>query len=772
MFIILRYKKIFFHQYSQNTLQINQGNGTFKDVAHYAGVSASDWSWGALIFDADMDGNQDLFVCNGIFHDVIDQDFIDFFANDVMQKMAMTGKKEQVEDIINKMPSVPIQNLMFRNTGNLKFEDASAKWGFSDKTFSNGAAYGDLDNDGDLDLVINNENQEALVYQNNATRDTSVAFLGFQLSGSAKNTYAVGSKVQVFSGEKIFQKELIPARGFQSSMDYKMLIGLPKSQKIDSVVVSWFDKTRTKLNDYQLNTLHKIDFLTAKKTKIIYNKTKVKSILSEVANTFPAHVEDDNIDFYIERTVHEKLSNEGPKIAVGDVNGDGQEDVYICGGKDQAKAILLAQNGVFKPIANPEIARFIGFEDTAAAFFDADGDKDLDLYVGSGGNFAMAGQRENQDRLFFNDGKGNFSMHPGALPTNGLNTSVVLPFDYDSDGDMDIFVGSRSVPQVYGTSPKHYIYQNDGKGNFTDVQQNIAIGLDKMGMITDAKIADLDGDGTQELMVVAEWAEPTIFKYQNGKFEKKEQEAFKGKSGFWYNVSLADLDGDGDKDMILGNTSENCYLADRNDPPVKLWINDFDDNGFKEKILSYTIDGKDYPVVMKREMTKELPSLKKKVLKHHDYATKTIQELFSKEKIQKSFVKEARYFKNVFAINDGKGNFTLKEMPLDCQLSSIYASYVTDLNDDGKPDILVGGNNFNMQPQYGRIDASFGEMLINDGNMNFHSVRNPQSGFFVNGQIRDIKPIKIKNQDFIMVAVNNEKVKMYKKEVRLGVVKK
>ncbi len=759
----IKVQKDFFHQYSQNTLQINQGNGTFKDVAHYAGVSASDWSWGALIFDADMDGNQDLFVCNGIFHDVIDQDFIDFFANEVMQKMAMTGKKEEVEQIIEKMPSVPIQNLMFRNTGNLKFEDASAKWGFTDKTFSNGAAYGDLDNDGDLDLIINNENQEALLYQNNATRDSSAAFLGFQLLGSAKNTFAVGSKVQVFSGEKIFQKELIPSRGFQSSMDYKVMIGLPKKQKIDSVIVSWFDKTQTKVADYQLNTLNKIDYTTAKKTKINYKKASVKSILSEVANTFPAHVEDDYIDFYTERTVHQKLSNEGPKIAVGDVNGDGQEDVYICGAKDQAKAILVAQNGIFKPIPNPEIARFIGFEDTAAAFFDADGDKDLDLYVGSGGNFTLVGQRENQDRLFFNDGKGNFAMRTGALPANGYNTSVVLPFDYDKDGDTDLFVSSRSVPQLYGMSPKHFIYQNDGKGNYKDVQPEIAKEFDKLGMVTDAKIADLDGDATPELVVVAEWAEPKIFEYRSGKFVQKEQAVFKGKSGFWYNVTIADLDNDGDNDMILGNASENCYLADRNEPPVKLWINDFDDNGFKEKILSYTIDGKDYPVVMKREMTKELPSLKKQVLKHHDYAKKTIQELFSEEKLQKSLVRQANYFKNVFAINDGKGNFTLQEMPLDCQLSSVYSTYVSDFNNDGKPDILVGGNNFNMQPQYGRVDASFGEMLINQGNMNFRSVRNPESGFYIKGQIRDIKPIKIKNQDYIMVAVNNDKVKMYKK---------
>jgi enediyne biosynthesis protein E4 len=759
----IKVQKDFFHQYSQNTLQVNQGNGTFKDVAHYSGIAASDWSWGALIFDADYDGNQDIFVCNGIYHDVIDQDFIDFFANDVMQKMAMTGKKEQIDAIIDKMPSNPIQNLMFRNNGNLKFENVSDKWGLTDKTFSNGAAYGDLDNDGDLDLVINNVNQEALLYQNNATKEANINYIGFQLTGSAKNTYAIGTKVQVFSAGNIYQKENIPSRGFQSSMDYKMLIGLPKGQVIDSVLVLWQDRTFTKLQDFKTNSINKVDFMTAKKAKYKYKKIVEKPLLQEVANTFAPHVEDVYNDFLTERTIHAKLSNEGPKVAVGDVNGDGLEDVYICGAKDQTKQIYIGQkDGSFKPIENKEIGRFIYFEDTAAEFFDADGDKDLDLFVGSGGNFARAGEREMQDRLFFNDGKGNFTMQAGSIPSNGMNTSVVLPIDYDGDGDMDIFVGSRSVPQYYGIAPKHYLYQNDGKGNFKDVQAEVAPALNKIGMITSAQYADIDGDQTKELIVVGEWMTPTILKYANGKFEIKTTEAFNGKSGFWFNVTVADLDGDGDNDMILGNSSENCYLADRNDPPIKLWINDFDDNGFPEKILSYTVNGRDLPVVMKREMTKELPSLKKQVLKHHDYATKSIQDLFPADKLKKAFVKEAQYFKNIFAINDGKGNFTIQEMPLDCQLSSICAVLVKDINQDGKPDVLLGGNHFTFQPQYGRVDASYGEVLINQGNMNFSAIKYEKSGIKINGMIRDIKPIKIKGEDYILIAVNNEKIRLMK----------
>ena len=343
----------------------------------------------------------------------------------------------------------------------------------TDKTFSNGAAYGDLDNDGDLDLIVNNVNQEALFYQNNTIKnDTSAAFMGFLLRGGANNTFAVGSKIEVFCGGQILEKENIPARGFQSSMDYKQMIGLPKGQKIDSILVYWYDRTYTKLVDYQLNKLNTVDFKTSKKTKADYKKTIVAPLLvndTTIVNYFQPHVEDPQIDFYTERTVPMMLSKEGPKIAVGDVNGDGQDDVYICGANGQQKHIYIQQkNGNFLPIANPEIAKFIDFEDTAAHFFDADGDGDLDLFVGSGGNVMAAGQRENQDRLFFNDGKGNFSMQSGSLSSNGMNTSVVVSCDYDGDGDLDLFVGSRSTPLVYGISPKNYLYQNDGHGKFTD----------------------------------------------------------------------------------------------------------------------------------------------------------------------------------------------------------------------------------------------------------------------------------------------------------------
>ena len=758
----LKVSRDFYEQFSQNTLQLNQGNGSFKEIGHYSGVQASDWSWGALIFDADYDGYQDLYVSNGIYHDVIDQDFIDFFANDVMQKMALTGQKEQIDEIIKNMPSVPIQNLMFRNSKSLKFEEVSKKWGLEGKSFSNGAAYGDLDNDGDLDLVVNNVNQEAFLFKNNSVTDSTKNYIGFQLIGSQQNTYAIGSKVQVFQGNDILQKELVPTRGFQSSVDYKLMIGLENGKPIDSVIVTWHDRTMTKITNFETAKVNVIDFAKVTHQKVMPKLDNAKPLMAEVLTiAFEKHTENNYIDFYTERNIPAELSKEGPRVAIGDVNGDKMDDIFVCGAKGQASQLYIAANGGFKRQEVKDFNRFIDFEDTAADFFDADGDGDLDLYVGSGGNEYTPNSRELLDRFFTNDGKGNFVI-TDALPQAAQNTSTIAHYDYDGDGDLDLFVGSRSVSQTYGLSPRSFLYQNDGSGKFKDVTPQVAPELAQIGMVCSAQWADTDGDNRKELIVVGEWLAPSVFKYDGTKMNLVKTNGLAQMTGWWYNISAADLDGDGDQDLVLGNLGDNSYLTHQDKLPLKMWVNDFDGNDYKEKILSRSIDGRDMPIIMKRDMIKELPALKKQVLKHHDYATKSVQDLFGSDKLSKALFREASYFRSCIAINDGKGNFAIKDLPFDAQLSSVCATAIIDINGDKLPDLVTGGNNFTFLPQYGRLDASRSDVFINKGNMNFEVVKYPQNGLNIIGQIKDIKPIVIKNNNYLLFGINNEKPRLVK----------
>jgi enediyne biosynthesis protein E4 len=558
------------------------------------------------------------------------------------------------------------------------------------------------------------------------------------------------------------QKELIPSRGFQSSVDYKMIIGLA-DVKIDSILVYWQDKTVTKLPTFNVDKVNTVEYLKSVRNKVKKGDPSVKPLLEAVEMpAFVAHKEDNYIDFYTERNIPMMLSKEGPKMAIGDVNGDKQDDIFIGGAKGQKSQLYISENGGFKLVENPELSRFLNFEDTAAHLFDADGDGDLDLFVGSGGNEVAEGARELQNRLFMNDGKGNFQVNSNAFLLNSWNTAVCVSYDYDSDGDLDLFVGNRSKPQNYGAPTASFLYQNDGKGNFKDVAPEIAKSISGVGMVTDAKWADIDGDKRAELIVTCDWKVPSVFKYNSGKFERMTLPELKDKLGWWSSVSAADLDGDGDIDLVLGNAGENSYLTTPQFLPIKLWINDFDGNDAVEKVLSRTIDGKDMPVSMKKDIVDGMPFLKKQILKHKDYATKTMSQLFTQSKLDKSRKLEANYFKSIIAVNDGKGNFTIQELPIDVQLSSMNASLICDVNHDNKPDIIMGGNNFNCAPQFGRMDASRGELLINKGNMQFETVKYPQNGLNISGQIKDIKSLKIKGLEYVLIGVNNEKPQLLK----------
>ncbi|MDP9231069.1 MAG: VCBS repeat-containing protein, partial [Bacteroidota bacterium] len=703
----LKVNQGFYHQYMQNTLQVNNKNGKFLETAFFSGVAASDWSWGALMFDADNDGLTDIYVCNGIYHDITDQDFIDFFANDIIQNMVLTGKKEQVDEIINKMPSIPVLNKAFRNEGNLKFSDAGASWGFTQPSFSNGAAYGDLDNDGDLDLVINNVNQNVFVYKNNSRETGKNNYIGVTLKGIGQNTFAIGSTIKIFQDDQVFTREIMPSRGFQSSIDYKVIVGLG-NKKADSMIIIWPDRS---YNTYYQPIINQVHIIQQTRTNnfVPDNKHSLSTLLEVVKQNFDKHTEDDYVDFYNERNIPMMLSREGPKAAHGDVNGDGLDDVYIGGAANQSGQLYLQTSFGFVKKTEKVFEKFAASEDVAALFFDCDQDGDLDLFVGAGGNNHPPNSKEMQHRLYTNDGKGNFEIRNNAFPDNNMNISVAFANDFDNDGDIDLFVGSRSVPYIYGANPSSYLYVNDGKGHFTDIAKTKNPDIANIGMVTGAVWADVTGDKQKELIITGEWMSPGIFSFKKNHFEEVKTN-LNDLYGWWQSIAAADLDGDGDTDLVLGNIGENFYLHPTLERPVKMWLNDFDNNGIPDKVITQTIQGKEVPVFLKKDMTDQIPSLKKENLRNADYANKSISELFPAEALKNSTVKKFNYSSSCIAINEGNGKFTIQKLPTMVQLSSVNAILCFDVNGDNKKDLILGGNQFGFLPQFCRLDASFGHV--------------------------------------------------------------
>ncbi|HXB30094.1 MAG TPA: FG-GAP-like repeat-containing protein [Puia sp.] len=757
----------FYHQYVKNCLQLNNQNKKFIDIANYAGVSATDWSWGALMFDMDNDGYNDIYVCNGVNKDVTNLDFMDFFANDVLQKMVLSGKKEASDEILKHVPVHPMLHKAYRNLGNLRFQDEGVAWGFTQASFANGAAYADLNNDGALDLIINNENGPAFIYKNNARDLNGNNYIAVKLKGIGENTFAIGSKVKIYKGSRIFYRELFPSRGFQSSMDYKMIFGLGKLTQVDSMVITWPNGTTVRYDHPELNKLYNIEEIFSKPAPIIVQKRIDDStLLRLVKSNFDKHIEDNNIDFYYEHNVPKMLSREGPKAAVGDVNGDGLEDVYIGGTSEHPGQLYLqTAEGKFEKKDEPGFLQFSDFEDEAVLFFDADNDGDLDLFIGPGGNNNQPSSRQMQYRLFKNDGHGNFTIDPAAFKDNlnGANTAIAIANDFNHDGFLDLFVGGRNTPREYGSSPASYLFVNDGKGHFTDIASTKNPDISHIGMVTGACWANISDSPDKDLIIVGEWMSPRIFSFNKDHFEEV-QTNLKELFGWWEQVAVADVNGDGKMDLILGNIGENFYLRPDSAHPVKLWVNDFDQNGNMDNILSRTIDGKDMPVFLKHDMEFQMPILKKQNLKHGEFAKKTIQDLLPEELLKTSVVKKFNYCPSIVAINIGHGQFIIQKLPAMVQFSSVNAIQSADLNGDGFTDLILGGNEFGFLPQFGRLDGNFGDILLNDGKGNFSFVTNARSGLNLRGQVRDIALINGPKKKRVLFLINDEYPFLYELE--------
>ena len=758
----LKQSKDFHQQYIQNTLQLNNGNGSYSEIAHYSGVSATDWSWAGLLFDMDNDGFRDIYVTNGVNHDLTDLDFVDFFANDIMQNMALTGKKEAIDSIIAKMPISPQPNYAYRNKQDVTFSNETKNWGFDLPSLSNGAAYGDLDNDGDLDLVINNVNMKSFLYKNNSDQQKKHHYIRLKFNGKQANPFAIGTTVKLYSGTSIILQELIPSRGFQSSMDYVMAIGLGEVKTLDSIRVIWPDDQTVKLENVATNQLLTLDQNQASGKYIAPKPAEFNKLLNEITNdNLHSHQENNFNDFDFEGLIAKKLSQEGPAMSIGDVDGDGNEDVFIGGAKNQSGSIYLHKsNGLMKATKQEALEADNFYEDTASSLFDADSDGDLDLLVGSGGN-QTGEEKSYRIRLYLNDGTGHFTPSNNSISSNFKNISVIRPHDFDDDGDIDVFVGSRSVVGVYGLDPNHLFLENNGDGTFSDATERLAYDLKKGGMVTGAVWADINNDQKMDLITVSDWGSPRVYK-NSGRRLSFMPTSLDSLNGWWNVVESADLDNDGDMDLILGNQGLNTLYKAEKDKPMKLWVNDFDNNGTFEQIVTRNIDGKDYPIHMKKELTAQMVSLKKQNLKASEYAKKSIDELFPKEVFEKSIMSQSNMGESIIAINEGNGEFKTKKLPDWVQLSCVCGITCTDLNNDGNLDLILGGNNFEFKPQYSRIDANYGSVLLGNGAMDFEWQTYNKSGFYIKNEIKHIAQFKDKNgKTFIITAINDDKPKIY-----------
>jgi hypothetical protein len=758
----LKQSKDFSQQYIQNTLQLNNGNNTFSEVAYHSGVAKTDWSWAGLLFDMDNDGNRDIFITNGINHDLTDLDFVNFFANEIIQKMALTGRKQAIDSIINKMPVKPQPNYAYKNNGDITFDNANKEWGFETPSLSNGVAYGDLDNDGDLDLVVNNVNMLPFVYRNNTDSLTSNNYIKIKLEGEKVNKFAIGSTVKIFHDNTIHVQEQMPSRGFQSSMDYVMTIGLGAAKVIDSLRVIWPDNRTQKWSNVEVNTTLTLKQNEAIELQKTFKPKKEKTLLTEISNNnFQKHQENSYSDFDYEGLINKMLSQEGPALAVGDINNDGNEDFYIGGAKNQPGVLYLnLGDGKVALSIQKSFEKDALFEDTTASFFDANGDGNLDLMIGSGGN--EIGQQNNYKvRLYLNNGKGTFESAKNKLPALRKNIAVISPYDFDNDGDIDVFVGARSMVATYGIDPTHQFLENNGDGTFLDTTEKVAYDVKSAGMMTDAIWEDINNDGKKDLITVSEWNTPKIF-INNGRRLIKQKSTLDDLFGMWNVVEAADLDNDGDIDFILGNQGSNTMHKTSKENPVKMWVNDFDNNGTIEQIRTNHKNGKDYPIHMKKELTAQLVSLKKQNLKASEYAKKSIDELFSESIFENSIMKQSTISESIIAVNQGDWNFSVKKLPSRVQLSCVCGIVCSDINNDGYLDIIMAGNNFEFKPQYSRLDANYGSVLLGDGNLNFTWQDYNTSGFAVKNEVKHLKKIKDnKGKSYFIAAINNESPKLF-----------
>lgn len=763
---LLRAKAGYVPEYMRNTLQLNQGTSKegityFSDIAQLAGVNATDWSWSVLLADFDNDGWRDSYVTNGFAKNITDLDFLSYNADNNMFG-SVADKIKSSRDMLGKLKGIHVSNYIFKNNTHLGFDDVTDKWGLRNTSYSNGAAYADLDNDGDLDLVTNNINEEASVYENKEnTKKDKNNYLQIVLKGSEKNRNGIGASINLYSGKDRFYAYNSPVKGYLSSMNAPLNFGVGKHTNIDSLIIVWPDGKSAILKDVKVNQQLKIDYATAQiKTANDNLAMPIFSLCDKKYKINYKQVENEYNDFNEESLLPKLYSKKGPGIAVGKINQNGLG--FFVGGSAGIAGTLFSQtnSGTFtsKLINGHDIKQ----EDTGSLLFDADNDGDADLYVVSGGNEFVNVPGAYQDRLYINDGKGNFTKNEKALPETTSSGSCIVGADFDKDGDIDLFRGGGNLPGAYPMPPRSYLFRNEG-GKFVDVTKELAPELMNIGMVTSAIWSDFDNDGWIDLIVVGEWMQPTFFKNVKGKFiDVSKQTGLQNTTGWWNSIYPVDIDNDGDIDYIVGNMGTNIDYKPTLNKPMELFYGDFAGNGKRQPVISCYLmnesgEKQRFPFGFRDDLFGVMPTLKKKFWNYESFGKATLDEIFTPEGLSKAMHLKAAVFESCILINKGAGKFEIKPLPVEAQLSCINGIVATDINNDGNMDLIVAGNSHATEVVYGWMDASLGLLLKGDGKGNFLAVTPQQSGLYLSGDVKGLATLYTnKGKEIILAAVNSD----------------
>ncbi|WP_232064567.1 VCBS repeat-containing protein [Rhodocytophaga rosea] len=781
-------------QFVRNTLQLNRGARPvagkdssnksipiFSEIGQLAGVSNTDWSWSALFADFDNDGYRDLFITNGYAKDITDLDYVMYH-----QQETYFGDRESIRakqrELSKKLPAVKVHNYIYQNRGDLTFADQSNAWGLSQPTLSNGAAYADMDNDGDLDLVVNNINEPAGIYKNNAAdwaKNTSSGiesnyhFLRIKVNGPASNRQALGASIRLRYGAHTQVHEHSVYRGFQSTVENTIHFGLGTANQVDSLEITWPDGKYQLLRQVKANQLLTIDYKDARELSPVPT-IPLQPLFTETSQILGidyVHKENHYIDFKSQPLLHQKYSRNGPGIAVGDVNGDGLEDFFVGGASGSSgKVFLQHQPSSWQP------ARFTSFtidlegkkeEDMGSLLFDADSDGDLDLYVVSGGSEFTSATGLYQDRLYINDGKGNFTKDTTALPQESESGSSVTAADFDRDGDLDLFVAGRVSPHAYPYAPQSYLLRND-KGKFINVTREVNPDLQTIGMVSSALWTDFDNDGWVDLLLAGEWMPLTFFKNQKGKFVNvTDDTGLTHTSGWWNSLAGGDFDNDGDIDYIAGNLGNNSKFKASPKEPVCVYASDFDNSGTLDPVLCYYLPGADgkrvsYPAHPRDELITQMTSMRRRFVTFADYAAASTKDLFTEEELEKAYVGRSEYFQSSYVENLGKGKFSIKPLPVEAQFAPVFGMLCNDYDGDGNLDLLLSGNSYAPDIKTGQYDALLGLYLKGDGKGNFKPVPAAESGFYVEGDAKGMAELLLGDGNLLLLsAVNSGKLKSH-----------